>query len=798
MRRAFLICVLVSQGFCGEYGGGDGTSANPYVIASVEHLLELGATPEDYEAHFVLAGDLNMAGTVYTQAVIAPDLDHREWGPQGKKFNGVFDGGGHSIRNFTAENRKTDYLALIGFSDNDAVIKNLHVVDASVKGNNMVSCLIAGLEGTIENCSVTGELEGVYVIGGMVGFLDNACVRDSTCDVAIRAYEESSRFDLIGGLVASSQFGRIENCFGRCRITANDKLHMAGGLVGSNRNGTIINSYCEGVEIVSKISANGVGAFCGHNGGTLRNCLAFGFEVQCKGFGIGGLVGTNDSLIAMSVAEGLVVGMSGSGGIAGINDGYIIDSYSNVTSAAVERVGGFAGSNSYGILRSYSTGKALSVRDKAGGFVGDNTGLVDLSFFDTEKSRTDFDPAAAAKRTSELKKKETFKYWGNGVWVVDEDSDYPRLAWENSPGVVIEDEPVEYGGGSGTAADPYLIYEAEHLKLIGVYPQDIEKHFKLMSDIDMQGVEFRGVGYGFGFGGVFDGNGHVIRNCSVNNELPFSGLFTVVLKSGVLRDVIVEDFTVCGVRSVGGLCGKNDGLIERCKASGLVYASGKRQNNTSWGGLVGSNYGRIVQCVSDVKVEVMSSWMGRLGGFVGVNCGVVEKSGSFGEIFCGKKMCRYIGGFMGLGGYDSQVYDCYSRVSLTVTGEGCELVGGFAGGQGFRTTIRRSYCSAPVILGDDCKDGGAFIGYVNVVQYAAHSRITDCFWNSDFAGPRDGIARESFARVEVRAATSEQLKDSAFLESAGWDVSSVPHEKVWLVDGGNLPLICVPQGMGRR
>ena len=786
----FVICCC-SLSAQGKYGGGDGTADNPYQIASVEHLVELGRTQSDYESHFILMADLDMAGTVYKRAIIAPDLDDKEWGPQGKAFDGVFDGAGHTISNFTAENRSVHYLALFGDLEEKAVIKNLHLVDANVKGSKMVSCFAASLEGTIENCSVTGQLSGIYVVGGMVGFLDNASIKNSMCDVTITAYEDSSKLRVVGGLVAQSQFGSIDSCFSKCNIVAKNRFDTGGSVVGLN-SGTITNSYCEGVSIVSEIRGLRVGAFCGHNNGSIRNCLAFDFKVMCKGSEIGGFVGSNNSLIAMSVAEGLVVGKSGIGGIAGKNDGYIIDSYSNVTAAAVEKVGGFAGKNTYGILRSYSIGKAVSISDKAGGFVGQDTGIVDISFWDAEKSGNDFDVAAASKRTSELKKKSTFKYWGDGVWVIDEDNDYPRLAWENTPGVVIKDDPVEYGGGSGTVDDPYLIYDAEDLKLIGVYPQDFEKNFKLMADIDMQGVDFHGIGFGFGFGGVFDGNGHVIRNYSINNDLPYSGLFTVVLKTGILRNVIAEDFEVSGVRSVGGLCGKNEGLIEKCKASGRIYTVDPGKANTSWGGLAGLNYGRIVECLSDIRLEVICDGMSWLGGFVGKNNGVIEKSGSMGEIVCTKKSGRYIGGFMGMGGYDSKVDNCYSLVAMTVSGQGCELVGGFAGGQGFRTAIRRSYCSAAMKLADDCKDGAAFIGYVNVREFAAHSSVTDCFWNCDLEVPSKGIARKSLAKIIISAATSEQLKDAAFLERAGWNISSVPNEKVWLLERGKLPRIYLP------
>ena len=227
MRRTLVIlgslCGLVGYGFCEKYGGGQGIAEDPYLIASVEHLVGFGNTPDDYDAHFLLVNDLDMAGTVYTGAVIAPDLDKRERGPQGRKFNGVFDGGGHKISNFTVENRSIHYLALFGFAGKNAVIKNLHLVDASVHGGDTASCLIGGLEGTIENCSVTGKLSGTYCIGGMVSFLDNASVKHSTCKVVISS-SAGRKLYIAGGLVAFSQYGKIDHCIAECSINMTARI----------------------------------------------------------------------------------------------------------------------------------------------------------------------------------------------------------------------------------------------------------------------------------------------------------------------------------------------------------------------------------------------------------------------------------------------------------------------------------------------------------------------------------------------------------------------------------------------
>ena len=53
---------------------------------------------------------------------------------------------------------------------------------------------------------------------------------------------------------------------------------------------------------------------------------------------------------------------------------------------------------------------------------------------------------------------------------------------------------VEFAGGSGTANDPYQIATAEQLNAIGAEPNHWDKHFKLMADLDLQGVTVNPIG----------------------------------------------------------------------------------------------------------------------------------------------------------------------------------------------------------------------------------------------------------------------------------------------------------------
>ena len=55
----------------------------------------------------------------------------------------------------------------------------------------------------------------------------------------------------------------------------------------------------------------------------------------------------------------------------------------------------------------------------------------------------------------------------------------------------------KYGGGTGEPNDPYLIFDADQMNTIGIDPNDWDKHFKLMDDIDLSvytGTSFNMIG----------------------------------------------------------------------------------------------------------------------------------------------------------------------------------------------------------------------------------------------------------------------------------------------------------------
>jgi len=56
---------------------------------------------------------------------------------------------------------------------------------------------------------------------------------------------------------------------------------------------------------------------------------------------------------------------------------------------------------------------------------------------------------------------------------------------------IVSTATAQYGGGSGTKDDPYQIWTAGQLNAVGTEPNDWDKHFQLMADIDLSAFDGR-------------------------------------------------------------------------------------------------------------------------------------------------------------------------------------------------------------------------------------------------------------------------------------------------------------------
>jgi len=402
----------------------------------------------------------------------------------------------------------------------------------------------------------------------------------------------------------------------------------------------------------------GVGSLVGSLiSGTVTDCYAHGGTVTGLPYGsqVGGLIGYCDqdgdrgpSRVIGCYADVTVMGRSRIGGLVGFSDGEITNCYAMGEVIGDDQVGGLAGEGR-SITNCYAVGAVIGEQE-VGGLVGGVPAEVVASFWDVQASRQATSVGGEGKTTAQMQALLTYRAWGErdsaGVWTIDEGKDYPRLTWENRPGVVIE--AVELDDllvGTGTAEDPYLIHTTDELALVASEPDEWGRHFRLMADLDLGTHPDVGLTLGWGepnsraFTGVFDGNGHTISNftyvsqwgdcggffgyvtsapCGGRGEpdcdaVPhatikdlglvnpvvdgiqsyYAGGLVGILGGGTVSNCYVEGGLVMGTIEAGGLVGDNRGTVRGCYVVGTTIMLASMS-----GGLVGGNGGHVINCYS--------------------------------------------------------------------------------------------------------------------------------------------------------------------------------------------------------
>jgi hypothetical protein len=213
----------------------------------------------------------------------------------------------------------------------------------------------------------------------------------------------------------------------------------------------------------------------------------------------------------------------------------------------------------------------------------------------------------------------------------------------------------KYGGGTGEPNNPYLINTAEQLNAIGADPNDWDKHFRLMANIDLsayEGTAFNLIGNeARPFSGVFDGNRHTIANLTYHHDSAYYvGLFGYISdpNAKVVNLGLVHVRIDAGSGNfVGSLAGSlAEGIVANCFAEG-----GRITGTVGVGGLVGENRGFIANSYATCAVAGSRC----VGGLAGTNglCGrggdTPCHSGTISSCYsCGPvTAAEYVGGLVG-------------------------------------------------------------------------------------------------------------------------------------------------------
>ncbi|NQT03016.1 MAG: hypothetical protein HQ580_13390 [Planctomycetes bacterium] len=300
----------------------------------------------------------------------------------------------------------------------------------------------------------------------------------------------------------------------------------------------------------------------------------------------------------------------------------------------------------------------------------------------------------------------------------------------------------KYEGGTGSAADPYLIYTAEQMNEIGAHSGDWNKHFKLMADIDMNDIAGTDFNIIESFSGFFDGNDCTISNLSLSSTGPDNtGLFSTF--GGEIRNLgLIKPDILAQGRNTGSLAGLlNHGIITNCYARGAVVSGGY-----SVGGLIGLNSGSITKCWSTGSVSG-DAYVGGLAGLT--DDGTVNMSYSRANV-SGNKI---VGGLVGKTADElSVVTNCYA----TGTVEGDRYVGGLVG-QVEQGRVYKCYSTGSV---SGNRDVGGLTGLIRILGNVSRS-----YWDTQTSGQPTSAGGTGKTTVQMKK------MDTFFLD--GWDFYAI-------------------------
>ncbi len=262
---------------------GDGTSGNPYQIASLENLYWVAENSSRWGYYYIQTANIDATPTEGWFSDGSGGF--YGWVPIGNSttpFTATYNGNGNSIDGLYINRTVGDYQGLFG-NASGATISNLGVRNVDINGRYYIGGLAGQSSSTnINNCYSTGSVTGIERIGSLVGFNTNSSTVSNSYSTGSVAGIKA-----IGGLVgANYNLSTLSSSYSTCNITSNDR---SGGLLGLNYTSTVINCYSKG-----NVSGDSyVGGLLGSNYSacTVSNSYSTG-SVSANSV-VGGLIGYN-------------------------------------------------------------------------------------------------------------------------------------------------------------------------------------------------------------------------------------------------------------------------------------------------------------------------------------------------------------------------------------------------------------------------------------------------------------------------------------------------------------------------
>ena len=334
---------------------------------------------------------------------------------------------------------------------------------------------------------------------------------------------------------------------------------------------------------------------------------------------------------------------------------------------------------------------------------------------------------------------------------------------------------------SNVVPEGYIgIYSAEDLDRVR---DNLGGKYILMNDIDLSSfANWDPIGdKGAAFTGVFDGNGHVVKNLTIDRSDEHNvGLFGSI-SGAEIKNIGVVNADVKGMDHTGALVGdaNTNSVIINSYATGIVsgrdqtgglvgeivtgsnisdcFATSTVTARNYSGGLVGWANGNINNCYATGNVEGNG---GDIGGLVGWGDSVISNSYATGNVL-GRSSTAHVGGIIGQTNRGS-IINSYATGNV----EG-NCAGGIAGQIQGNSSLSNSYATGKVT-------GTTFAG--GIAGWSA-GNISNSFYDTDKTGQSNAFGYQRGSLSNVKGLTTSEMQDSANWtgwDTSIWDTSSFP------------------------
>ena len=256
----------------------DGT----YTVTSADGLMNV--------AELVNGGKTDINITLDTDI----DLTGKNWTPIGtsfsNKYTGTFDGGGHTIKGLTVTTYDK-YAGLFGWLNSAGTVKNVVMEGVQITSNHssgFAGGVVGNSWGTIENCSVSGSVNGEVYVGGVVGKQTSGSMTGCSSSATVKGTVN------VGG-VAGESWGSMTACYATGNVTLEiypGKDISGGGVVGFKGGNSVLACYATG-NVNSKGSSTGnvhIGGLFGYKYATAIACYWKNNKEQGIGYNKEGIV----------------------------------------------------------------------------------------------------------------------------------------------------------------------------------------------------------------------------------------------------------------------------------------------------------------------------------------------------------------------------------------------------------------------------------------------------------------------------------------------------------------------------